>query len=110
MGSRHDGRRGMSADANSYWLWIVGRRRPGIPIAKVQAATEVLFQQRLVSLYGSSSNAAFRKTAMAQHIAVRERGRGAILIAREFRHAPHHPDGRRRAGCSWRLAAQRCET
>ncbi|HUA58057.1 MAG TPA: ADOP family duplicated permease, partial [Verrucomicrobiae bacterium] len=66
------------ADANQNWLWILGRRRPGVPIGRVQAAIEVLFQQRLTALYGNHPNAAYRKTAMDQHIEVRD---GAVGLS-----------------------------
>ncbi|HUB83742.1 MAG TPA: ABC transporter permease [Bryobacteraceae bacterium] len=64
------------ANASSNWLWILARRRPGVPVSKVQAAIDVLFQQHLAAIYGNQPNAAFRKTAMNQHIEVREGGAG----------------------------------
>jgi predicted permease len=79
----------MMADAdfdnpNSYWLWIMGRRRPGVPVARVQAAMQVLLQQHVAALYGSNPNAAFRKKAMSQQMEVRQGGVGLSLLREDF--------------------------
>jgi len=72
------------AEASSYWIWIVARRRPEVPRSKVQAAIEVLLQQRLAALYGNHPNAAYRKTAMSQHMEVREGGVGLSSLRENF--------------------------
>src|ERR1022692_4773461 len=71
-------------DANAYWIWIVGRRRPGVPTGKVQAAMQVLLEQHLMALYGSHPNAAYRKKALAQHMEVREGGVGLSTLREDF--------------------------
>jgi predicted permease len=72
------------ADANQYWLWVLGRRRPNVPIGKVQAAMQVLLEQHLMALYGNHPNAAYRKKAMAQHMEVREGGVGLSTLRENF--------------------------
>jgi predicted permease len=72
------------ANPSSFWLWIIGRRQPGVTISQARAAIEVLFQQRLAALYGSNPNSGFRKTAMAQHIEVREGGVGLSSLRESF--------------------------
>ncbi|HUI56647.1 MAG TPA: ABC transporter permease [Bryobacteraceae bacterium] len=75
---------GDSAQPGSFWIWIMARRRPDVSRQQVQAAVGVLFQQHLNSLYGTFSNAGFRKTALAQHIEVREGGVGVSLLRESF--------------------------
>jgi predicted permease len=67
-----------------YWLWIVGRRHAQVPVSKVQAAMQVLLQQHLTALYGNNQNAPFRKTAMDQHMEVREGGVGLSDLREDF--------------------------
>jgi predicted permease len=66
------------------WVWILARRRPEVSRQQVQAAIDVLLKQYLTGLYGSNTNAAFRKTAMAQQIEVRESGVGLSLLRDQF--------------------------
>jgi predicted permease len=72
------------ADANTNWLWILARRLPNVPVNKVQAAVDVLFEQHLTAIYGNHPNAAYRKTAMDQHIEVREGGVGLSGLRDNF--------------------------
>ena len=65
-------------------LWIVSRVRPAISRGKLQAAMDVTLQQFLTAVYGSHPNAAFRRTAMGQHIEVREGGLGLSLLRDRF--------------------------
>jgi predicted permease len=69
---------------NSNWLWILGRRRPNVPVSKVQAAMQVLLQQHLMAVYGNHPNAAYRKTALAQQMEVREGGVGLSSLRENF--------------------------
>jgi predicted permease len=72
------------ANGNWYWLWIMARRHPQVPTGKVQAAMQVLLEQHLMALYGNHPNAAYRKTAMAQHMEVREGGVGLSSLREDF--------------------------
>jgi predicted permease len=72
------------ADASNFWLWIVGRRQPQVPIAKVQAAMQVLLEQHVMALYGSNPNSAFKKKAMDQKIEVRPGGVGLSDLREDF--------------------------
>ena len=72
------------SDANQNWIWILGRRQANVPIGKVQAAMQVLLQQQLTALYGNHPNAAYRQTAMAQHMEVREGGVGLSSLRENF--------------------------
>ncbi len=65
-------------------LWIVARRQPWISRQKAQSAVDVVLQQFLTSVYGSHPNAAFRKTAMTQHIEVRDAGLGLSRMRDRF--------------------------
>ncbi|HEV3197147.1 MAG TPA: ABC transporter permease [Bryobacteraceae bacterium] len=67
-----------------YWLWILGRRRPDVSRQQIQAAIDILLKQHLAGVYGAHSNAAFRKTAMAQQIEVREGGIGLSMLRDQF--------------------------
>jgi predicted permease len=68
----------------AFWSWIVARRRPEVPVARMQAAIDVLFQQHLKSAFGSNKNEAFRKTAMSQRIVVRDAGIGISQLRENF--------------------------
>ena len=72
------------ADANQNWLWILGRRLPNVPVRKAQAAIDVLFEQHLTAIYGNHPNAAYRKTALDQHIQVRDGGVGLSSLRESF--------------------------
>lgn len=65
-------------------LWIAARRRPGLSLARTQAAMDVVMRQWLESAFGSHPNSAFRKTAMSQHIEVREGGLGISMLRDRF--------------------------
>jgi len=72
------------ADVNQYWLWILARRRPDVPIRKVQAAMQVLLEQHLAGIYGNHPNAGYRKMAMDQHMEVRQGGGGLSSLRENF--------------------------
>jgi predicted permease len=72
------------ANPGSYWVWLVGRRRPEISRRQIQAAVDVLFKQHLTALYGSHKNAAYRSVAMAQQIEVREGSVGLSMLRDQF--------------------------
>src|ERR1039457_7240278 len=57
---------------NNWWLSIVARRRPQVPVRQVQAAINVLMAQHLSRVYPSPYNAAMRKRALEQRLEVRE--------------------------------------
>ncbi|HLK62599.1 MAG TPA: ABC transporter permease [Bryobacteraceae bacterium] len=67
-----------------YWVWIMARRRPGVPRQQIQAALDVLLKQHLNAIYGSNSNVAFRRLAMAQQIEVRQGGSGLSGLRDQF--------------------------
>jgi predicted permease len=68
----------------AFWAWIVARRKPDVPVARVRAAIETVFQQHLNATWGSHKNEAFRRTAMAQRIAVRDAGIGISQLRENF--------------------------
>ncbi len=67
-----------------YWVWIMGRRRPEVSRPQIQAAMDVLLKQHLAGIYGAHPNAAFKKTAMAQQIEVREGAAGLSMLREQF--------------------------
>ena len=67
-----------------WWLWVIARRRPEVPIEQVQAAVNVLMQQHLAALYPATYNAGFRKKALEQRLEVREGGVGLSVLRDEF--------------------------
>lgn len=71
-------------DPGMYWAWILGRRRPEVARQQIQAAVDVVLKQHLAGIYGANPNTAFRKTAMAQQIEVREGGIGLSLLRDRF--------------------------
>jgi predicted permease len=76
---------GMSvSNPGMWWLWIVARRRPGIPPRQLQPALDVLMQQHLNAAYGTNNNTAFRKRMMEQRLEVREAGIGLSMLREEF--------------------------
>jgi len=66
-----------------HWLMVMGRRQPGLSLARLQAAIDIFMQQHLTRVYGSNSDAGFRKVAMGQHLEVRESSAG-ISGLREY--------------------------
>ena len=70
--------------AGMHWLWILGRRQPGATLSHVQAAVDVLLAHYLAAMYGSNSNAAFRKTALGQQIEVRDAEVGLSQLRENF--------------------------
>jgi predicted permease len=78
-------RPGQIMEPGSFWATIVARRRPGISRGQVQAAAEVMLRQYLTGIYGQHPNVAFRRTAMAQRVEVREAGVGLSELREEFR-------------------------
>ena len=75
---------GDATQPGSFWIWIMARRKPEVSRQRVQAAIDVLFQQHLNALYGTFSNAGFRKMALGQHIEVRDGGVGLSLLRESF--------------------------
>ncbi|MFN7993749.1 MAG: ABC transporter permease [Bryobacteraceae bacterium] len=74
-----------SGDINQvgmHWVWIMARRRPGVPKATLQAAANTIMQQYLATNYGSHRDSAFRAFAMSQKIEVRD-GRSGISMLRD---------------------------
>src|SRR5260370_35290570 len=52
------------------WVWVVGRRRPGISRERIQSVMDAVMQQHLTERYGKNTNAAFRKSAFEQRLKV----------------------------------------
>src|SRR5664279_2333637 len=61
----------MDSNPNNWWLMLVARRRPEVPVRQVQAAMNVLMAQHLSRVYPSPYNAAMRKRALEQRLEVR---------------------------------------
>jgi predicted permease len=79
----------MMADAgisnpNAWWIWVVARRRPEIPVRRVQAAIDVLMRQHLDALYPSGYDAGMRQRALGQRLEVRDAAIGLSLLREEF--------------------------
>lgn len=77
-------RRGDIMEVGSNWAWIVGRRRPEVSRAQIQAAVDVLLKQFLTGHYGQHQSATFREKAMAQQIEVREGSVGLSGLREQF--------------------------
>ncbi len=67
-----------------HWVWIMARRRPEVPVGRVQAAANTIIQQYLASVYGRQRETAFGKFAMAQKIEVRAGGVGISMLRDAF--------------------------
>ena len=68
----------------NHWIWIVARRRPEVPMGRIQAASNIIMQQYLMSVYGRQRESAFGKWAMEQKIEVREAGVGISMLREAF--------------------------
>jgi predicted permease len=69
---------------NGWWLSVVARRRPQVPVRQVQAALNVLMAQHLNAIYPSNYDAAIRKKALEQRLEVREGSAGLSMLREEF--------------------------
>jgi predicted permease len=69
---------------NYWWLSVVARRRPEVPVRQVQAAINVLVAQHLHAIYPSTYNAAMRNRALKQRLEVREGSVGLSALREEF--------------------------
>ncbi|HXA50319.1 MAG TPA: ABC transporter permease, partial [Candidatus Acidoferrum sp.] len=69
---------------NSWWIWVVARRRPEVPAQQVQAAIDVLMRQHLNALYPSGYDAGMRQRALGQRLEVRDAAIGLSLLRDEF--------------------------
>jgi predicted permease len=65
-------------------LWLVARLRGGVSRQHAQAGVDVALRQFLADAFGSHPNPAFRKTAMSQHMEVRDGGLGLSLLRDRF--------------------------
>lgn len=65
-------------------LWLMARRKAGVDIARVQAYTNVKFQQWLHELAGSSPSADQVTDMQKAHVKLTEGGRGISRLRREF--------------------------
>src|ERR1017187_9702341 len=72
------------SNPNHWWLMLVGRRRPEVPVRQVQAAMNVLMAQHLHAVYPTFYNAAMRKRALEQRLEVREGSVGLSGLREEF--------------------------
>jgi len=72
------------SNPRTWWVWVVARRKEGVPVKQVQAAMDVLMQRHLESVFPASYNAAFRKRAMQQRLQVRDAGIGLSLLREDF--------------------------
>jgi predicted permease len=76
---------GMSLSSpNNWWLMLVARRQPKVPVRQVQAAMNVLMAQHLHTVYPSFYNAAMRKRALEQRLEVREASVGLSGLREVF--------------------------
>jgi len=76
--------RGQIMEPGMHWIWIMARRRPEIPRARLQAAVSTIMQQYLAGVYGGNTNAAFRRFAMEQKVEVRDAGVGLSELRDAF--------------------------
>jgi predicted permease len=67
-----------------HWVWIMARRRPEIPVGRVQAAANTIMQQYLMSVYGGQRASAFGRFALEQKIEVRDSGVGISMLRESF--------------------------
>jgi predicted permease len=65
-------------------VWMLGRRRPDVSAARIQAALDVFYGGYLATLYGSTPNSAFRRMAMEQRLEVRDGAAGLSLLREQF--------------------------
>jgi len=76
--------RGEIMQPGNHWIWTMARRRPDIPIGRVQAAANTIMQQYLTSVYGGQRDSAFGKWALGQKIEVRDAGVGISMLRDAF--------------------------
>ena len=74
---------GQVKSPNMWWLAMMGRRRPDVPLRRVQAALDVQMRQYLAALYPPRYNAAFREKALGQRLEVRD-GAAGLSMLREY--------------------------
>jgi predicted permease len=70
--------------SKTMWLQVLGRMKPGVTLAKIQAEIDVLFRQILEAGYPATLSAAARKEALDQHIKVREASTGTFAGRNDF--------------------------
>ena len=75
---------GQVKSPNMWWLEMLGRRWPQVPVGRVQAALDVQMRQYLAALYPPRYNAAFRQKALGQRLEVREGGVGLSMLREYF--------------------------
>ena len=75
---------GQVKSPNTWWLAMMGRRRPDVPLRRVQAALDVQMRQYLAALYPPRYNAAFREKALGQRLEVRDGGAGLSMLREYF--------------------------
>jgi predicted permease len=76
--------RGDIMQAGNHWVWIMARRKPEIPKARIQAAANTIMQRYLMSVYGGQRESAFGKFALAQKIEVLDAGVGISMLRQAF--------------------------
>jgi len=76
--------RGEIMQSGQHWVWIMARRRPEIPMGRVQAAANTIMQQYLMSVYGGQRASAFGRFALEQKIEVRDAGVGLSMLREAF--------------------------
>ena len=72
------------SNPNHWWLMLVARRQPEVPVRQVQAAMNVLMAQHLHAVYPTFYNAAMRKRALEQRLEVRQGSVGLSGLREEF--------------------------
>ncbi|MBS1855533.1 MAG: ABC transporter permease, partial [Acidobacteria bacterium] len=72
------------ASPNTWWVWVIARRRPDVPVRTVQAGIDVLMRQHLNAIYPAGYNAAMRRRALGQRLEVRDAGVGLSLLREDF--------------------------
>jgi predicted permease len=76
--------RGNIMDPGMHWVWIIARRRTGVPAGRIQAAANTIMQGYLRSVYGDKPYNSFRRWAMEQRIEVSDGGVGISLLREQF--------------------------
>ena len=71
-------------DTGLVWLWAMGRRKPGVAEAKIQAEANTILSRYLAFNYGKQPESGFKRMAMQQRIEVRPGGIGISFMRAEF--------------------------